>query len=190
MLHRIGAKETLQIFFAGNRWRCWTVKFHFHIIPHRVSVHLQLSSSLFRAAPPLSPGAATQVSFYFQDSPRYFPLPANWTITLVVLIPQKRIFARTAYFLAHPLFGSFFTLHSASAPISLLFLSCYISFFSFYLCLSYTKLSRISKCCTVVKTTNSDGKPLVTGCPPLSRATSTFLDIKHYGLVKEDIMHS
>lgn len=72
--------------------------------------------SLFRAASPLPPEAATQVSFYSQDSLRYFPLPANWTIKLVALIPRKRVFARTAYFLAHPLFGSSFAPRSASQP--------------------------------------------------------------------------
>lgn len=138
------------------------VRFRFYIVfPYLFN----FPAVFFAAALPLPPGAATQVSFYLQDSLRYFPLPANWTIKLVALIPQKRVFARTAYFLAHPLFGSSFTPRSASTPSSFPFLSSYsVSFLSLSLCLcrSYTKLSHISKCCTVVKTTNSDGKPLVT----------------------------
>lgn len=59
-------------------------------------------------------------------------------------------------------------------PPPCLLLSPTLSLFLF-LSTSLTQLSRISKCCAVVKTTNSNGKPLVTGCLPLPRAASVIL---------------
>jgi len=106
------------------------IKFYLHIVPHCVSVHLQFSSNLFQQYRHYRRGGtATYLLLFLQDSPRYFPLPVNWTITLVALIPQKRVFAKTVYFLAHLLFGSSFTLCLHFSSFS--FLLCSFFFFLF-----------------------------------------------------------
>lgn len=102
---------------------------------------------------------------------------------LAELVPQRRIFARTAYFLAHPLFGKSFTLRFASALTS--------SPSSPSPSVSHVTLSRLKVLRTVVKTTNSDEKSLVTGCLPFCRGGSFHnSDGRHYGPVKEVAVRS
>jgi len=121
IIYRIDAKINLQIFLVENQMNNdgW-LNFTSTSFPHCVSVHLQFSSSTVT----ITAVGRRRISFYLQDSPRYFPLPVNWTITFVALIPQKRVFARIAYFLAHLLFGSSFTLrlHFSSFLVMFLFL--------------------------------------------------------------------
>jgi len=113
---------------------------------------------------------------------RHFPLPANWTITLAARTSGARSLARNTYFLAHfPYLGNPSShyvpspLHSLSFSLSLPFFS--LSFIYIYIYNSSHVLVRISKCCAVVKTTNSDGKLLVIEHRGLSqpRATSVIL---------------
>lgn len=150
------------------------VKFHFYIIPHLCfrSIFQQVFS---RSSATAGGGNASLFLLYSCRILCSIFFYRQIGLLRSQLSYLRNAFSqRTAYFLAHLLFGNVFTLRSASAPISLPFLSCYVSFLSFYLCLSCAKLSRISKCCTVVKTTNSDGKPL-TRCPLLSWTASTCL---------------
>lgn len=170
------------------------VRFPPRFLP-RVSARLQFSSSLFRVTQlPLSPGAATRVSFHSQDPPVFSFAGKLDYYARSSYLRSARPLASTAYFLAHPLFGRSFALFSASAPsrprssvpppsaLLLLFLSVFLTYYHLLLLPLLLLLlrhllsrSRISKCCAVVKTTNSDGKPLVTGRLPLPRATSLIL---------------
>lgn len=137
---------------------------------------------LSNAVAPLSPGAATRVSFHSQDPPVFSFAGKLDYYARSSYLRGARPLASTAYFLAHPLFGRSFALFSASAlppcafaspPPFLLLLFLFLTYYLLLLLL--LSRSRISKCCAVVKTTNSDGKPLVTGRLPLPRATSLIL---------------
>lgn len=103
-------------------------------IPRRVFAHPQFSSSLFQVAPSLSPreegggewregGNARESPFTRSGFSVVFSFAGKLDYyELAELVPQRRIFARTAYFLAHPLFGKSLTLqlslpHSLPLPL-------------------------------------------------------------------------
>lgn len=168
----------------------------FPTLRFRASSIFWQQSLFFRATPRMLLKAATPILLLFAGSSAVFSFAGKLDYYARSSYLWSAVLARTAYFLAHPLFGRSFTLRFSSHPLpplsrSLSLISFFhSSFFISLLSVPLTQLSRISKCCAVVKTTNSNGKPLVTGCLPLPRAASVILTEETSRPAKEDTARS